>query len=190
MKSQPNRNYISNDDVQTPIHLAERIVRHFHPTGSILEPCKGNGNFLRFLPHAHWCEIKDDKDFFQWTQKVDWIITNPPWSQIRAFLKHSMLLADKIVFLMTVNHVWTKARIRDVQANGFGIREICLVEMPDTFPQSGFQLGAIKFERDWRGDIAFSDISAQAGPKRSLKIANSLSKAAREPSADLLEGIF
>ena len=43
MKSQPNRNYDSNDDVQTPPDLARRIVEHFQPGGTVLEPCKGEG---------------------------------------------------------------------------------------------------------------------------------------------------
>ena len=163
MRFQPHRDYVSNDDVQTPIHLAERIVRHFRPQGKILEPCRGDGNFLRFLPGAFWCEIREEKNFFEWRQRVDWIITNPPWSQIRAFLQHSMRTADNIVFLMTVNHVWTKARIRDVYGSGFGIKEICLVEMPESFPQSGFQLGAIHIACGWRGSIQFSDISDHRG---------------------------
>ncbi len=124
-----------------------------------MEPCSGHGNFLRFLPGALSCEIKHGADFFEWQERVDWIITNPPWSQIRAFLQHSMIIADNIVFLMTVNHVWTKARIRDIYGSGFAIKEICLVEMPESFPQSGFQLGAIHIARGHRGPIQFSDIS-------------------------------
>ena len=97
------------DCVQTPLDLAIDIVNHFKPQGAILEPCKGNGNFLQFLPGADWCEINEGRDFFQWSKRVDWIITNPPWSKIRDFLNHSMCVAQHIVFLMTVNHVWTKA---------------------------------------------------------------------------------
>lgn len=159
MKSQPNRGYDSNDVVMTPVHLAERIVNHFKPCGRILEPCRGTGHFTRFMPSADWCEISDGKDFFDWMKPVDWIITNPPWSQIRTFLQHSMTLGRDIVFLMTVNHVWTKARLRDIRESGFGIKEICLVEMPPEFPQSGFQLGAIHISKSWSGDIKFNDIS-------------------------------
>ena len=161
MKSQPNRNYISNDDVQTPVHLAERIVRHFKPRGKILEPCCGEGRFLSFMPGASWCEIQKGRDFLRWRKPVDWIVTNPPWSQIRVFLKHAMTVADNVVFLMTVNHVWTKARIRDVQEAGFQLKEICLVEMPPEFPQSGFQLGAVHLARGWKGLVRLSDISLE-----------------------------
>ncbi|MBK8035818.1 MAG: hypothetical protein IPK22_01580 [Verrucomicrobiaceae bacterium] len=171
MKYQPNRDYVSNDVVQTPLHLAKRIVDHFKPSGRILEPCRAGGHFHRYMPGAFWCEITDGRDFFDWNQPVDWIVTNPPWSQIRAFLQHSMKVADNIVFLMTVNHVWTKARIRDIYSAGFGLKEICLCEMPPEFPQSGFQLGAIYIAKGWRGQIKFSDVSVKTGTKRAPEYA-------------------
>lgn len=166
MKHQPNRDYVSDDVVQTPPDLARRIVDHFKPSGHILEPCRGKGNFLQWMPEASWCEISEGKDFMDWTEPVDWIVTNPPWSQIRGFLKHAMTVADDIVFLMTVNHVWTKARVRDIREAGFGIKEICLCEMPVEFPQSGFQLGAIHVSRGWKGDIRLGDISVSVVRKQ------------------------
>jgi hypothetical protein len=157
---QPNRDYVSNDDVQTPLALARALVRHFRPRGRVLEPCKGAGNILRCLPRrADWCEIKAGRDFYAWKTKVDWILTNPPWSQVRPFLQHAMRHADHVVFLLTINHVWTRARLRDIQAAGFGIRQIVLVDMPATFPQSGFQLGAVHIARGWKGAIALVDLT-------------------------------
>jgi hypothetical protein len=148
MKYQPNRNYVSNDDIETPEELAREIVEHFKPSGRILEPCCGNGVFLRYLPSdTDWCEIKRGRDFFKWTERVDWIITNPPWSQIRRFLQHSMEMADHVVFLMTINHLWTRARLRDIHQAGFSIREICTVATPEEFPQLGFQLGVVHLAR-------------------------------------------
>ncbi|HRI83475.1 MAG TPA: hypothetical protein PLF88_13610 [Opitutaceae bacterium] len=157
MRFQPNRDYVSNDEVQTPAVLARMLVRHFRPRGRVLEPCCGEGRILHCLPRgACWCEIRRGRDFFAWTEPVDWIITNPPWSQIRPFLQHAMKLADHVVFLLTINHVWTKARLRDIREAGFGIREILLVDMPPEFPQSGFQLGAVHLQRGWRGRITLS----------------------------------
>lgn len=187
MHLQPNRNYVSNDDVQTPPELARRIVAHFRPRGRILEPCAGEGNFLRALQeHAggasrrsgakasrrgpsslvlgrrssrvppsrvHWCELKRGRDFFAWGKRVDWVVTNPPWSQFRAFLQHGMRWADHVVFLVTVNHLWTKARLRDIRAAGFGLKEILLVDTPASFPPLGFQLGAVHLARGWRGRV-------------------------------------
>jgi hypothetical protein len=39
---------------------------------------------------------------FWGTQKVDWIITNPPWSQMRRFLQQAMSVADHVVFLISL----------------------------------------------------------------------------------------
>lgn len=201
MRLQPNRDYVSDDVVQTPPALARRLVAHFKPRGFLLEPCKGEGNLLAALrafarreqryvqsvrsngvrpnrqnlnsalslkpsafrsrraPRVAWTEIKAGRNFFDWTERVDWIVTNPPWSQIRPFLQHAMRVADNVVFLLTINHVWTKARLRDVRAANFGIREIVLVDMPRTFPQSGFQLGAVHFRRGWKRGIKLTDLT-------------------------------
>lgn len=148
VRYQPNRDYVSNDDIQTPPALARQLVAHFSPAGRILEPCAGDGHILDCLPPgADWCEIKRGRDFLQHTGGYDWIITNPPWSQLRVFLKHAFALADNVVFLMTVNHAWTKARLRDMYAAGFGLCQIHLVPTPLSFPPSGFQLGAIHYKR-------------------------------------------
>lgn len=158
VRFQPNRDYVSNDDIQTPPELAERLVRHFKPHGRILEPCAGDGNFLRFLPEAEWCEIKRGRDFLQSAMTVDWIITNPPWSRIREFLVHGFALANDVAFLMTVNHAWTKARLREMRQQGFGLRQIVLVATPASFPPTGFQLGMVHYQRSWRGPMDLHDL--------------------------------
>ena len=37
-----------------------------------------------------WCEIGEGGDFLRYNQKVDWIISNPPWSKILVFIKHAL----------------------------------------------------------------------------------------------------
>ena len=172
MRLQPNRNYVSNDDIQTPPALARRLVEHFQPTGRILEPCAGDGNFLRALrshvrsaragtqqpaPRIFWCELKKNRDFFACQQRVDWIITNPPWSQVRRFLQQSLQLADNVVFLFTLNHLWTRARLSDIRRAGFGLKEMVLLDNPDTFPPMGFQLGAVHLSRAWTNPVTLTD---------------------------------
>ena len=158
MKYQPNRNYVSNDCVATPEVLVYRLVQHFNPKGRILEPCKGSGNFFKWLPVGSlWCEITEGWDFFAFEEKVDWIITNPPWSKMRGFLRHSMKVSDNVVFLMTINHLWTRARLRDMDELGFGIREIVLLDTPSEFPPLGFQLGAVWLKKGYKGSIELTD---------------------------------
>jgi hypothetical protein len=64
------------------------------PTFSF-QPSSGRS---RAPARVDWCEIKRGRDFFAWTEPVDWIVTNPPWSQFRAFLQHAMTLAEKVVW--------------------------------------------------------------------------------------------
>jgi len=155
MRYQANRDYQSDDVVMTPPTLCALIASHFQPSGRILEPCRGTGNFYRALkPYASellWCEITKERDFFGFNGHVDWVITNPPWSLFRKFLQHAMKVADNVVFLVTVNHYWTKARVRDIREAEFALKEILLLDTPKEFPQTGFQLGAIHLRRKWLG---------------------------------------
>ncbi len=115
---------------------------------------------LQHPTRVFWTEIKRNRDFFTWQQPVDWIITNSPWSQISRFLQHALSLADHVVFLFTINHLWTRARLGDVKAVGFGLKEIVLVDTPKTFPPSGFQLGAVHLHRGWTGPVILTDWTA------------------------------
>lgn len=159
------------DCVQTPIEVATLIVNHFRPSGKVLEPCKGDGNFLKAIGgygqnvSTLWCEILEGKDFFTFNEKVNWIITNPPYSKMRKFIQHSMEVSDNIVFLTSINHLWLKARIRDINEKGFGIKEIMLLDRPDTFPQSGFQIGCFHLQKGYKGDIKFSSYLKEGANK-------------------------
>lgn len=158
MKNQPNRNYVSNDVVMTPDSVAKKIVSHFNPKGKGLEPCSGTGNILNYLENAEWCEISKGRNFFDFNEKIDYIFTNPPWSQFRKFLKHSMEIADNIYFLITINHIFTKARLRDIEEKGFSIVEILMIDTPKEFPSTGFQLGVIHIKRIKQNTVKISRI--------------------------------
>lgn len=147
-----------NDCVMTPTYLAQAIVNHFQPKGKVLEPCCGTGNFLKVLPNADWYEINKGRDFLTAIGHWDWIITNPPYSKYRDFLNKSMQIADNIVFLQLINATFYKARLRDIFNNGFGIKEIALLDTPPEFPQYGFQLGCVYYKKQHKGDIKFSKI--------------------------------
>lgn len=64
---------------------------------------------------------------------------------------------------MTINHAWTKARLRIARENGFGLRALILVDTPRSFPQSGFQLGAVHYEKGWSGPVDLVDVSGGIG---------------------------
>lgn len=156
-----------NDLVFTPKELAKKIIDHFEPDGIVLDPSRGEGAFTEMLElysnenpgrikSIDWCEITQGRDFFDYDRKVDWIVTNPPWSKARDFMTHGFEVADNVVYLITINHVFTKARLRGMRESGFGIREIFCFDTPPNFPSSGFQCGAVHFQRGWTGPTTIS----------------------------------
>jgi hypothetical protein len=139
----PKKNNPISDVIVTPDELAQRIVDRFAPRGKLLDPARGSGPFYRALRRhstdVHWCEIAGGVDFFRWHEPVDWIITNPPWSQFREFMRHAMRLAPNVVFIGTVAHFVLKARLRDIREAGFGLEITLFDQPPKPWPGSGFQ---------------------------------------------------
>lgn len=107
-----------------------------------------------------WCEKDEGRDFLTLTgHTFNWIITNPPWSKLRPFLKKSMEVSDNVVFLCLVNAFFMKARMRDMEEEGFGMKEILFVPTPPKpWPQTGFALGAVHIERGYAGSVTFSHL--------------------------------
>ena len=95
------------DIVYTPQDLALDMIRYFSPTGVCLDPCSGNGAFFDHLPEgSEWCDIANGRDFYAWNDPVDWIISNPPYSHLLAWLRHSFKVARNIVYLMPSHRVF------------------------------------------------------------------------------------
>lgn len=151
-----NLGQYGSDVVCTPDDIAADIVRHFQPAGRILDPCRGDGAFYRYLPaNAEWCEIEQGRDFFLWTQPVDWIIGNPPYAVFSDWLRHSFTLACDIVYLIPVNKVFNSyTMMRSVAAWG-GIKEIYTIGRGDTYMLAtvGFAVGAVHLQRGYRGGM-------------------------------------
>lgn len=156
----PTKNAPELDVVYTPRDLAQTVIDHFKPTGTVLEPCRGGGHFYDAFPPdtvKHYCEIDEGLDFFDWHEPVDWIISNPPWSQFRAFNTQAMSLATNVVWIIPLVHFSGKARVRDVREMGFGFRQIVLLDTPRDWPQGGFQLAAFHLKRGYSGPIRTLD---------------------------------
>lgn len=164
----PGGNTPVHDLAVTPEALARRVVDYFAPRGRLLDPARGSGPFFRALQRhsndVHWCEIAAGVDFFRYHEPADWIVTNPPWSKLRPYLNHAMEIADNVVFLVTMPHLTTRARLRDMDRAGFGLVEFVRVEQPPLpWPSSGFQLGAALIAKGedslfrWMPPIALRD---------------------------------
>ena len=161
----PASNAAHHDLIMMPPGLARRILDFYRPFGRLSDTCRGAGAFYRAMRRhsddVRWCEITEGRDFLTYSEPVDWIISNPPWSKFRAFLRHAMTLAPNVVFLATITHFVTKARLREIHEAGFGIGGFVLVDHPPPpWPVSGFQLAAVRVQRGCRSGFSLLESSA------------------------------
>lgn len=146
-----------NDRIDTPDDLARKIVQHFNPYGKkCLEPCRGGGSFIRAFEscgiNPEWCEIDDGRDFLDYTEQVDWIITNPPYSKLTSFIEKGLTCSDNIVFLCLGNAMFFKKRLRLIKEAGYGIKEMVWVDTPPKpWPQFGIQLAVVHIAKGHDG---------------------------------------
>ncbi len=110
-----NKPVLPADIVYTPEHVSKQIIEWLNPAGKCIDPCKGDGAFYKYLPDgSDYCEIREDKDFFMYSEKVDWVIGNPPYSIFEQFLKKSFEIADNVSFLVPTNKVFQRQIIMDM----------------------------------------------------------------------------
>jgi len=147
----------ATDVVLTPDEVAADVVKHFRPAGRMLDPCRGAGAFWKHMPGAEWCEVRDGRDFFAWHEKVDWIVSNPPYSIFADWMAHSLEIAEHIVYLIPLAKVFSvEKRIRDIYRVG-GIVETRLYGAGTTlgFP-FGWPCGAVYVRVGYRGPMAWT----------------------------------
>lgn len=156
----PNKTKKQNqtDKIMTNESLAIKIIKHFNPTGLILEPCRGTGSFYNnFNIEKDWCEIDENKDFFEYNKKANWIITNPPYSIYDSFLLKAFEVADNVVFLVPLAKAFKSKKIQDAIDEYGGLKEILYIGGGGQigFP-FGFPCGCLYYKKGYKGDIKFT----------------------------------
>lgn len=150
-----------SDIVMTPPHIAKAVVEHFKPSGWICDPCRGDGAFYDLLDDPDWYEIREGKDFFDCEDRYDWVVSNPPYSIYSEFMRHTMKVAENILYLIPANKVFNSDRMmREVWEWG-GAKEMLVIGPGSRlkFP-IGFCIAAVHFKRGWKGQMEvnfFSD---------------------------------
>ena len=127
-----------NDKIYTPPKVVDIMIDFCGYTEGdlVLEPARGLGAIYDKLKEPkEYCEIEMDKDFFDYVKKVDLIITNPPYSILDKFLKHTYSLCNKFCFLIGMYSL-TPKRIEVMNENGFYITKMLLTKIPSWFQRS------------------------------------------------------
>lgn len=158
---------VTKDEVFTPDWLAKDMVEYFLPASfrrkpmTCLDPCAGDGVFYKYLPVGSlWCEIKNKRDFYALHVKVDWIISNPPYSHLLSWIRHSFTVSKNIVYLVPIHRIWNSNEFLDDLYKWGGIAHI---RRYGTGTDCGFPFGhavaAIHFQKDYDGPIHRSKYS-------------------------------
>jgi hypothetical protein len=177
MSNYPTREQMSHsdNDIETPPGLVSAIIEYYAPFISesislpfVLDPCAGlNHVFYNEISETFWCqtfycEIKEGKDFFNFEEKVDWVIGNPPFISYRQFVDHSMEIADNICFIVTLNKPLGLKSIYNLMSAGkaegkdfWGFKNVKLWRTPKSWPQSGIQIGTVWMKKNWNGPCDF-----------------------------------
>lgn len=151
---------VVHDVVYTPENIAQKIISLFDikPTDKVLDAFAGkNMVFFDNYPECQkdWCEIELGKDFFDYNEHVDWIITNPPYSKYTEVMKHSYEIADNIVYLIPLNKI-SSSWGRCVDLDNFGgIVKLWIMPANKCGFPFGFPACACHIKRNYKGDIKF-----------------------------------
>ena len=147
---------IVNDNIKTPRHIAKRILDELpiQVSDKICDPFRGGGAFYDQFPAGrhYWCEIEQGKDFFDFNEHVDWLISNPPYSKFTEVMKHSYGIADNIVYLIPLNKIVSSwGRVLDLVNYG-GVFAIWIMPASKCGFPFGFPACAVWIKRDYVGD--------------------------------------
>ena len=123
-----------NDDIHTPLQVAKLMIDlcDLQPGQKVLDCCFGGGVFYNNYPdfvEKDYCDINQGKDFFDWDTKVDWVISNPPYSKWDAWLEHTMKICDNFCYIFGFMN-FSERRLNRIFLNGFGLVKlhVCSVD--------------------------------------------------------------
>lgn len=150
---------VDSDFVITPDWCARDIMEYYAPTGKLLDPCAGlNRVFYNLMPkNSDWCEIQDGKNFFEYTNKVDWIIGNPPYSIFKQWMEHSYKISDNIVYLLPTFKIFNALGLcRLYSVNGW-IKHIRFYDVGKNIDWArGRPIVAVHFKKGYKGNTSWS----------------------------------
>ncbi len=112
----------ANDEFMTPPELARQLVALLPlQTGNfVVDPCSGVGAFLSAFP-TYTANLGLTEDFFIYGDKVDWLVSNPPYSKLDDWLRHSFEIAEVGVAYLLGLHNITPRRLELANSFNFGL---------------------------------------------------------------------
>lgn len=142
----------ANDKIYTPKEAAEIMINlcSINENDLVLDPSKGGGVFYNNLPECkkEYCEIEENKDFFNYKGKPDLIIGNPPYSLWNEWIDKTIQLNPKNFCYIWGMYNFTPHRIKKIEEAGYGIKKLVFLTIDWWFSPSFIVL----FEKDYKSN--------------------------------------
>jgi hypothetical protein len=123
----------ANDIFITPLDLAKKQIDmiDYNDNEIWLDPCKNNGSYYNQYPNDNkdWCEILDNKDFFEYDKKVDIICQNPPYSIINKWIDKNISLNPRVISMLIGNNNLTTKRVETLEKAGYGLTKLKMLKV-------------------------------------------------------------
>jgi hypothetical protein len=113
----------ANDKIYTPNDVAIKMISlcDIKEGDKVLDCSKGGGVFYNNYPTnciKDYCEIEENRDFFNYNDKVDWIIGNPPYSLWTKWINHTVNITDNFCYIFGAFNL-TPSRLQIIYDKGF-----------------------------------------------------------------------
>ena len=132
----------ANDIFITPEKLAIshiKLIPEKYHNCIWLDPCKNSGNYYNNFPNnciKNYCEILEDKDFFNYTETTQVICGNPPYSILNKWLDKSIQLKPDIISYLISQGALTTRRIENMEKAGYGLINLHLTKVYNWYGMS------------------------------------------------------
>lgn len=145
------------DKFYTPLELAKECIAlvPFEKSDLVLDPAMGKGAFYDNFPswvEKDYCEMDLERDFFVYKKKVDWCVTNPPYSKLDKWFDKTCRLCRKgFGYIIGLNN-YTVKRMELCNTYGFGLTKLHVFKVFGWYGMSCFVI----FEKDKPNIITYN----------------------------------
>ena len=132
---EPKHHHSDRDRIFTPEDLAIKMIAKIPalPQDSWCDPCFGTGVFFNNFPSVNkeYFEIDLGKDFLLCQQKYDWVVTNIPFSQPKAFILKMAECCTKGFGILCLANSMTASRLLDLESKGLFLHSQTVLYVSD-----------------------------------------------------------
>jgi hypothetical protein len=147
----------ANDIFITPRELAKQQIDMIETNdGDVwLDPCRNSadGSYYSQFPNGdhEWCEVIENKSFFDFNKPVDIICQNPPYSILNDWIKKNIELNPRVISMLIGINNLTARRIEMLENAGYGLTKMKMMKVFKWYGMSCI----VQFEKDKDSIIQF-----------------------------------